>query len=164
MQIRRRRILGCIALSALAAPSLAGVVDWYNGVKVGATLPEFDAEYLGAAPPADSRLQLIDFWATWCAPCRDEFPHLNRLSRTHGPEPSGIGLTQESVKVASGFLRTVDVQYPVGAGGSSPLQRQLGVRALPYAILVNRARVIVWRGQASSLSVEQAAAWLRTAG
>lgn len=131
MQIRRRQILACTALLALAAPSLAGVVDWYNGVKVGATLSEFDAEYLGAAPSAGSRLQLIDFWSTWCAPCRDEFPHLNRLSQTLGPDLSVVGLTQESVKVASSFLRTVDIQYPVGAGVSSPLQRQLGVRAQP---------------------------------
>lgn len=155
-----------LAASAVAFPfgAGAGVMDWYNGVKLGSKLPEFDTQFLGAQPPANSKLTFIDFWATWCAPCREEFPHLNRLNqRLSGQGLSVIGLTQESVQVASDFLRKVTIEYSVGAAGERPLQKQLGVKALPYAVLVNRSNVIVWRGQASTLSEEQALKALQSA-
>lgn len=152
---RRAFVLSTTALAATGAS--AGVMDWYNGVKVGARLPAYDTQFLGASPSPDARLTLIDFWATWCAPCREEFPHLNLLQQRLAPEGLAvIGLTQEPVQVASEFLKKVTIEYPVGAAGEQPLQKQLGIKALPYAVLVNRARVIVWRGQASSLTPAQA--------
>lgn len=155
-----------LAATAVAFPvgASAGVMDWYNGVKLGSRLPEFDAQFVGAQPPASSKLTLIDFWATWCAPCREEFPHLNRLNQQLSAQGlSVIGLTQESVQVAADFLRKVSIEYPVGAAGERPLQKQLGIKALPYAVLVNRSNVIVWRGQASTLSQDQALKALQSA-
>lgn len=154
--MNRREFALASASLALATEASAGVMDWYNGVKLGRKLPDFDTQFIGEPPPAGAKLTLIDFWATWCAPCREEFPHLNRLSRRFGPEGlSVIGLTQEPVPVATDFLRKVSIEYPVGAAGERPLQKQLGIKALPYALLVDRAQVIVWRGQASSLTEEQ---------
>ena len=160
--MNRRRAIALVACAPLSAT--AGVMDWYNGVKIGAKLPEFDTEYLSTAPEANPKLLLIDFWATWCAPCRDEFPHLNRLNSTFAEDGLAVvGLTQEPVQVAKDFLRRVDIQYHVGAAGTKPLQKQLGVKALPYALLVSRERVIVWRGQASALSSQEVASRLKNA-
>jgi thiol-disulfide isomerase/thioredoxin len=162
MQIReaitmnRRHLLVAVASAALGGNAAASVMDWYNGVKVGAKLPEFDVEYLAEAPSSGAKLMLIDFWATWCAPCRDEFPHLNSLhSQFNGRGLSVIGLTLESKATAQAFLPKVSIQYKLGAAGSKPLQKQLGIKALPYAILVNRIGIIVWRGQASNLSTAE---------
>ncbi len=137
----------------LSGNGAAGVMHWYNGVKVGAKLPAYDAEYLGEAPSAESKFMLIDLWATWCAPCREEFPHLNTLhSQFSSRGLSVVGLSQEPKATAQAFLPKVDIKYKLGAAGAKPLQRQLGIKALPYAVLVNRPGIIVWRGQASSLS------------
>jgi thiol-disulfide isomerase/thioredoxin len=158
--MERRSLLACAALAPVAAS--AGVMDWYNGVKVGARLPAYDTQYLGAPPAEGAKLLLIDFWATWCAPCREEFPHLNALSAALSSQGLAVvGLTQEPVETAREFLRKVDIQYPVAAAGARPLQKQLGIKALPYAIVVDRSQTIVWRGQASTLSAAQVAGRLR---
>lgn len=139
-------------------------MDWYNGVKLGAVLPAYETEFVGAAPSADWRLMLVDFWATWCAPCRDEFPHLNDLHQRFSAQGLAVvGFTQESRSVAEAFLPKVTMTYPVGAGGSKPLQKQLGIKALPYAVLVDRGNRILWRGQASTLGAAEVARRLQAA-
>jgi len=160
---RRQHIQALLALG-LPATASAGVMDWWNGVKLGSVLPEYDTEYIGTAPPSEFKLLLIDFWATWCAPCREEFPRINALHARFSSEGlSVIGLTKESRAVAEAFLPKVNLTYPVGAAGNRQLQQVLGIKALPYALLADRKRIIVWRGQASSLTEEEVSRRLRSA-
>jgi thiol-disulfide isomerase/thioredoxin len=162
--VKRRHHVQALLALGLPVTASAGVVDWWNGVKLGSVLPEYDTEYLGSAPPSEFKLQLIDFWATWCAPCREEFPHLNALHARFASEGlSVVGLTRESRAVAEAFLPKVGINYPIGAAGNRPLQQVLGIKALPYALLTDRKRVIVWRGQASSLKEEEVSRRLRSA-
>ena len=161
--MNRRQHFQALALG-LPATASAGVIDWWNGVKLGSVLPEFDTEYIGPAPPSEFKLLLIDFWATWCAPCREEFPRINALHARFSSEGlSVIGLTKESRAVAEAFLPKVNLTYPVGAAGNRQLQQVLGIKALPYALLADRKRIIVWRGQASSLTEEEVSRRLRSA-
>jgi thiol-disulfide isomerase/thioredoxin len=151
--LTRRQCLALAGASALPHIASAGVIDWYNGVKLGAKLPDFDAQYLNGNPAADSKLTFIDFWATWCAPCREQIPHINSMYAKYKDQGlSVIGLTLETVDVAMPFLKKVSFEYPVGAGGERPLQRALGIKALPYGLFVNSEAVVIWRGQPSDLT------------
>ena len=162
--MNRRQYIQALLAVSLPATANAGVMDWWNGVKLGSVLPEFDTEYIGTAPPSEFKLLLIDFWATWCAPCREEFPHLNALHARFASEGlSVVGLTKEPRAVVEAFLPKVSLTYPVGAAGNRQLQQVLGIKALPYALLADRKRVIVWRGQASSLTEEEVSRRLRSA-
>ena len=66
----------CLPLSVRA-----GILDWFNGVSVGQILPAIALRFLGPAPDPQAKLQMLDFWATWCGPCRDAIPKLNALGR-----------------------------------------------------------------------------------
>lgn len=151
--MNRRAVLAGSLTAPIVLPAHSGVVDWFTGVKLGMSLPVFDTEWLTTAPSERRKLLLVDFWATWCAPCRKEFPRLNELAAGLGSVGLEVaGLTMESKEVAQAFLAKVDVRYKVGAGGTQPLQKALAIKALPYAILVDNNNKVVWRGQTSELN------------
>ncbi|MFZ6845376.1 TlpA family protein disulfide reductase [Undibacterium sp. RuTC16W] len=130
----------------------AGFVDMFNGVKVGSQLPENDLKYLTKAPNKNARLILIDFWATWCVPCRESIPKLNALYTKFASEGvEVIGVTKESEEVVRPFLEKTPILYPHAIEGARSLHETLGIKALPYAIFVNQNGKILWRGQPSEI-------------
>jgi thiol-disulfide isomerase/thioredoxin len=144
--MRRRQAIAFTA--ALPLSARAGIVDWFNGVKVGARLPAYDTVYLNAEPPAEPRLLLIDFWATWCAPCVAAIPRLNDLHQRFAPRGvSLIGLSPETPEVVKPFLARRSMLYPIGAGGKQPLAAALGIKAMPYALIAKPDGTVLWRGQ-----------------
>lgn len=85
------------------------------------------------------QIVLVNFWATWCKPCRDEMPALENLYQEWGPE----GLEILAVHVGPGgapmeqFLTEVPVSFPVLIDAQMGL-RNWGVLALPTTVLVSR--------------------------
>jgi len=91
----------------------------------------------------EGRVRVVNFWATWCAPCREEIPALvitrDKLLAS-GVEFIGIAIDQAS-KVAE-FVRTVRISYPVFVGGAASLDlvRTLGnpTGGLPFTVVLDR--------------------------
>lgn len=86
---------------------------------------------------------VLNFWATWCQPCREEMPDFSALRaqyRSHGIEFVGIAIDNPT-QVAQ-FLQQLPVDYPIliGEGAAHSLARQLGnpSGALPYTIVLDR--------------------------
>ena len=110
----------------------------------------------------DGRVRVINFWATWCAPCREEIPALV-LSRdklqASGVEFIGIAIDQ-AAKVAE-FVRTVQISYPVLLGGAAALDlvRSLGNPGggLPFTVVLDRKAVVAHRnlGVVTGQKIEQ---------
>ncbi|MBI3524878.1 MAG: TlpA family protein disulfide reductase [Betaproteobacteria bacterium] len=139
----------------IAFPVYAGFADFFNGVEIGAPLPENDLQFLGATAATADHIVLIDFWATWCEPCRESIPRLNMWHEKFGAKGLVIiGVSQESKKVVDPFLGKLPMHYATAIEGSKSLHKALGIKALPYAIFVNRAGKIVWRGQPSEITDE----------
>jgi thiol-disulfide isomerase/thioredoxin len=96
----------------------------------------------------DGRPQIINFWATWCAPCRREIPMLNELSRD--PALAGfamIGIAIDFREDVLAFLGATPVEYTVLIGEQDGLDaaRAFGVESLglPFTAFVDRAGRIV---------------------
>ena len=106
-----------------------------------------------------SRLLLLDFWGTWCPPCRMTITtHLNRLHEWYGRqglEIIGIAYEREptfdsQVRTVQASLRTLGVRYRVlmGAGmGTCPVQRDFDVKAFPTLVLINDKGQIIWHSE-----------------
>ena len=90
---------------------------------------------------------VLNFWATWCAPCREEIPAFVELQdqyRNDGLQFVGIAL-QEAEEVHD-FLQEFNVNYPslVGAADAMKIAKQLGndIGALPYTVVIDRNGII----------------------
>ena len=83
---------------------------------------------------------LINFWATWCAPCREEMPAMERLYRRH--REHGFVLLAVSVDTDAAlvrpFLEQHKLTFPVALDSKMSLANAYGVRALPSSFLIDR--------------------------
>jgi cytochrome c biogenesis protein CcmG, thiol:disulfide interchange protein DsbE len=83
---------------------------------------------------------LINYWATWCGPCREEAPGLVRLSRELGPEGLavvGVALDEGGRSKVQGFVDEFRLSYPI-AFPSPMSQIAQGMKGVPTTILVDR--------------------------
>jgi len=110
---------------------------------------------------------IINFWATWCGPCRDEMTSLERLShRLPAHAARVIGVTVDNdLNLAAEFVRTRRLTFPIYADGDKKqLQSALQVRSLPETVLVTAegaiaARIVGardWNGAESDRLLERA--------
>ena len=135
----------------------------------------FDADPLAYVPPAFPRLApvfalqdlsgravspktlkgqvvLIDFWATWCAPCRKSMPELQALQRKYasrGFTVLGISIDEGAANKVKRFVTSRKFTYPIAVDrDSSPAWEAFRVKAVPAAFLLDRDGLIVaqWTG------------------
>ncbi len=96
----------------------------------------------------DGKPQIINFWATWCAPCRREIPMLNALARDGAyPEFALIGIAVDFREDVLGFLASTPIDYTVLIGEQDGLDaaRAFGVESLglPFTAFVDKAGRVV---------------------
>ena len=83
------------------------------------------------------QVRLIDFWATWCAPCREEVPMLNELQASYGPQGFQIlAISDEEADVIRDFVKDHEVEY-LNLVGTEEVVEAFGVLGLPAAYLVD---------------------------
>ncbi|HUN71519.1 MAG TPA: TlpA disulfide reductase family protein [Steroidobacteraceae bacterium] len=105
------------------------------------------------------RPMLVNFWASWCGPCREETPLLEHLSRQRTPEVEVIGVAVDSRAAVLDYARRAGIQYPLLIGERPGLQavQALGMEAVfPFSVFVDaRGRIVTLK--IGKLAPDQAA-------
>ena len=92
---------------------------------------------------------LINFWATWCRPCRKEMPMLNGVFLSQDPSDfSVVGIAIDKPEKVKQFVAELGIDFPIMVGQSEAydVMKDLGNEALtlPYTILIDEEGEVVW--------------------
>ena len=126
------------------AASISGVNTEFGAVDID-TEParDFTLELTdgGVISRADlqGKVVLIDFWASWCAPCRQEAPALEQVYREYaGPDVEFVGVNiWDNPESAAAFLAEFGVGYPTGADADGGIALDYGVRGIPEKFFID---------------------------
>lgn len=139
--------------TAGAAFAVACTPPESNPVAIGATAPAYAAQSLAGDSVSLAALRgkvvLLNVWATWCHPCREEIPQLEALHQKHrsdGLEIVGVSVdaagTEEGIRT---FTRDFRMTYPVWFDPDERVSAQFLTMGVPETFLIDRAGVIRWR-------------------
>lgn len=144
-ELRRRVLVGAAATAALAGLGRARA----QAEKAAAQAPEIalrasDGQPVLAGAPA-AKATWIDFWASWCTPCKLAFPWMNEMHDRH----AGSGLRIIAVNLdrreadAQRFLQQWPARFALAFDAPAASARQMEVQAMPSSYLVARDRRIL---------------------
>jgi peroxiredoxin len=120
---------------------------------VGRPRPDFSLADTDGAPVGaadfDGQPLLLNFWATWCAPCVEELPMLAALQRDHARNSlQVVGIAVDEPERAQAFARELGLDYPLlfGLGEAMLVARRYGNASgmLPYSVLVDAGGIVRW--------------------
>lgn len=136
------------------APPIA-IANWMTGDEV----EEFE----------DGTVYVVEFWATWCPPCRTSMPHLSDLSQKYGDDVKFIGVTRENESTVETFLEkeqsegktwreVVKYRLALDEGGATnaAYMKAAGQSGIPTAFIVGRDQKIEWIGHPMSMDASLA--------
>jgi thiol-disulfide isomerase/thioredoxin len=124
------------------------------GNEVGASAPEFELPVIDSngktlkLSDLKGKAVLLNFWATYCVPCKTEMPWLVKMQQQYGPQGLQIvGVTKDgdSEKTALEFTKKMGINYPVLAGSEKVEDSYGGINGLPTTFFIDRSGKVVVR-------------------
>ncbi len=122
----------------MRARTFGGAIEWR-----GRVAPDFELTMLGGSTfrvsdVVGQKVVILNFFATWCGPCRAEMPELERFQRAHASE--GIILVgvdvEEKDEVVKQFVQMLNLTFPVGVDGAGSIAEQYDVDSYPTTVVI----------------------------
>ena len=149
-----------LALCLLAVAVAGCRAPRHPDVKVGLPIPEFELTSLDGTAVSSSSLAgtpvVLNFWATWCGPCRREIPTLQAIERGAAAKVVAIALDEEGERLVRPYVAKHGIDYTVLLGDTQLFERFNG-SAVPYTLVLDSSLRIVrmYRGLISLRSLER---------
>lgn len=163
-------VLAAVAFVALLGFGL--VAKGGETIEVGQPAPDASVDLLegdGEASLSDyrGRWTLLNFWASWCTPCRDEAPVLESYAREYRDDLEVVGIAvKDNTDAAKAFAAEFDLTYDLLRDGAGELMDAYGIAALPETFLVDPQGdlALIQRGPVDEAFLEERVTPLITGG
>lgn len=156
---------GTAAPGPTMSPSATAIAppDTESAGRVNIPALAANLEFLGDKPALSGHPLLIEFWATWCPPCRASIAHLNDLNKKyHDRGLEIVGITSEDKSVVERFRARTPMHYAVALDEDKALATEFKVETIPQAWLFDKDGRIVWSGHPMQLDEQTIARVLPT--
>lgn len=127
------------AISMLLAAALSASPAF--ALEKGAPAPQFDLQGMDGAvqlAKLTGKVVYVDFWASWCGPCRQSFPWMNEMQAKYGPrglQIVGVNVDAKS-EDAKTFLATTPAKFTIAFDPKGATPRQYGIKGMPSSVLI----------------------------
>jgi thiol-disulfide isomerase/thioredoxin len=140
-------LAGCERHAPAPAPALAAPAPM---LAAGQAFPSFMLDFLArgdARHALRGKMLVLNVWASWCPPCRDEMPALDHLSKTLDPRRFAVvGLsTDDDARLATEFLQQHAIGFPNFLDEGGAMSRRLGLDAYPETFVIAADGTLVQR-------------------
>ena len=138
------------AIGAIAVVTLAGCA--VESANIGSRAPDAKLEMLTepgkmVSIQGQSNVRIIDFWATWCGPCRQSMPFIENLHKKYKDKGVQVmGVTDEPRGVVEKFHQELGYDYPIFLDSYGDANRRYAVRAIPHVVVIGKNGIIRWMG------------------
>lgn len=102
-------------------------------------------EWISEKPDTKGKFVLVDFWATWCGPCRKAIPELNEIQKQFKDDLIVVGISDETVEKIKAMKEPV-IDYYHGIDPQGTMKKALEVKGIPHVILIDPKGVVRWEG------------------
>jgi len=146
-----RKILPLLLLFifSLSASVIAAGTPQAGPPRVGQLAPDFTLKDVKGRSYTLSELRgkvvLVNFWATWCPPCRAEMPSMEKLNAMLASDDFvllAINAEEDALDIVKEYLQESPHSFPVLLDGETAVQRQYGVYAFPETFIIRRDGII----------------------
>jgi len=138
-----------IAAQEAAYPKIVTTKTLYAKTDLrGKQAPKLEVEQWlnGGAPNTKGKILFVDYWATWCGPCRALIPEVNKWHEKYGKDIVFIGISDEPAATVQGFMEKTPMAYHIAVDSQKRMSKVLGVQGIPHVMIVSPDGIVRWQG------------------
>ncbi len=144
--MKSKLLIAFILLTGAATATSAAEKQIWAKSYLGQKAPHLVVEkWLTTEPDRKGKFVLIDFWATWCGPCRKAIPELNGLHKKFGDKLVVIGVSDETEeKVKS--MTAPKIEYFSAIDTQRQTKKAVEVTGIPHVLIIDPQGIVRWEG------------------
>jgi len=151
-----------------AGQTTSELAGFSGGPLIGQPAPPFTVPGLSGSPVSAASFRgkplLLNFWATWCVPCRQELPALQRFAADQGNRWAVLGIDElEKAADVNAFAHGLGVTYPLAIDADGSIAQRFRVQGLPTSFLID-AQGIIRQTHLGALDAATLRAWAGSGG